>query len=100
MPTRRQRNGTPGEETRGGVHPAEQPARYEIRVRGTLDAHWSAWFAAMQVTSDAAGETTLAGPLPDQAALHGVLVKIRDLGLTLLAVRRLKPERGDTPPAG
>jgi hypothetical protein len=61
---------------------------YEIRVRGVLDGGWSAWFDDLQVTSDERGQTTIAGPVPDQAALHGLLAKIRDLGLDLLAVRR------------
>ena len=61
---------------------------YEIRVRGVLDGGWSAWFDGLQVTSDERGQTTIAGPVPDQAALHGLLAKIRDLGLDLLAVRR------------
>ncbi len=61
---------------------------YEIRVRGVLDGGWSSWFDDLQVTSDERGQTTIAGPVPDQAALHGLLAKIRDLGLELLEVRR------------
>jgi hypothetical protein len=61
---------------------------YEIRVRGVLDGGWSAWFDDLQMTSDERGQTTIAGPVADQAALHGLLAKIRDLGLDLLAVRR------------
>jgi hypothetical protein len=64
-------------------------ARYEIRVAGVLDASWSAWFEGLAVTSDSQlGQTVIAGPLTDQAALHGVLNKVRDLGLTLIAVQR------------
>lgn len=70
----------------------ERVIRYEVRVLGGLDARWSAWFADLEVASDAAGETTLSGPLPDQAALHGVLARVRDLGLPLIAVRRLDPD--------
>ena len=66
---------------------------YEIRVRGVLDGGWSAWFDDLQVTSDERGQTTIAGRVPDQAALHGLLAKIRDLGLPLLSVRRLDPDR-------
>ena len=69
---------------------------YEIRVRGVLDGGWSAWFDGLQVTSDEHGQTTIAGPVADQAALHGLLARIRDLGLELLAVRRTDPDR---PPA-
>jgi hypothetical protein len=58
-----------------------------------LDARWSAWFEGLQLSSDQAGQTTIAGPVADQAALHGLLAKIRDLGLPLLSVRRLDPDR-------
>jgi hypothetical protein len=65
---------------------------YEIRVRGVLDGGWSAWFDGLQVTSDDRGQTTIAGPVTDQAALHGLLAKVRDLGLELLEVRRTDPD--------
>jgi hypothetical protein len=74
-----------------GAGPAE-PARYELRIRGVLDPRWSAWFEGLRVSSDQAGQTTIAGPVTDQAALHGLLAKIRDLGLPLLEVRRLDPD--------
>jgi hypothetical protein len=67
------------------------PVRYEIRVNGALDSGWSAWFGGLQVTSDDRGQTTIAGPIADQAALHGLLARIRDLGLELLLVRRTDP---------
>jgi hypothetical protein len=76
-----------------GAAPAEPPARYEIRVRGVLDSRWSAWFEGLQISSDEPGETTIAGPVTDQAALHGLLTKIRDLALPLLSVRRIDPDR-------
>jgi len=72
--------------------PAE-PGRYELRVQGVLDARWSAWFDGLEVTSVQAGQTTITGPVVDQAALHGLLAKVRDLGLPLLSVRRLDPDR-------
>jgi hypothetical protein len=72
---------------------SQQWAHYEILVQGALDARWSAWFEGLRVTSDAGGETTITGPVPDQAALHGLLAKVRDLGLPLMAVRRLDPDR-------
>jgi hypothetical protein len=59
---------------------------YEIRVRGLLDSHWSAWFEGLKLTSLGNGETLIAGSIPDQAALHGILAKIRDLGLQLDSV--------------
>jgi hypothetical protein len=71
--------------------PAEPP-RYELRVQGVLDPGWSAWFEGLRVTSGQAGQTTIAGPVIDQAALHGLLAKVRDLGLPLLSVRRLDPD--------
>lgn len=62
--------------------------RYEILVEGVLDDTWSAWFDGLDVSGDAdAGVTSIAGPLPDQTALHGLLVKIRDLDLPLVEVR-------------
>jgi len=71
--------------------PAE-PACYELRFQGVLEPRWSAWFEGLQVTSDQHGRTVIAGPVADQAALHGLLAKIRDLGLPLLEVRRLDPD--------
>ena len=62
---------------------------YEIRVNGVLGSDWSTWFDGLQITSDDRGQTTIAGPIADQAALHGLLAKIRDLGLELLEVRRI-----------
>ena len=70
----------------------ELPAQYEIRVKGVLDSHWSAWFEGLQVTSDERGQTVIAGLVIDQAALHGLLIKVRDLGLPLLAVRRIETQ--------
>jgi hypothetical protein len=65
---------------------------YQIRVNGVLDSSWSAWFDGLQITSDDRGQTAIAGPIVDQAALHGLLAKIRDLGLELLEVRRTDPD--------
>jgi hypothetical protein len=61
----------------------------EIRVKGALDSMWSAWFEGLQVASDDIDQTVISGPVADQAALHGLLSKIRDLGLDLLEVRRI-----------
>jgi hypothetical protein len=69
------------------VSETEPSAHYEITVRGVLDLRWSAWFDGLRLTSDAAGRTTISGPVADQAALHGLLTRIRDLGLTLLELR-------------
>jgi hypothetical protein len=62
------------------------PTEYHIRLQGHLAAHWSAWFDNLTISNEANGEVVLRGPLADQAALHGVLIKIRDLGLPLLAI--------------
>ena len=58
-----------------------------------LDARWSAWFEGLQLSSHQAGQTIIAGPVADQAALLGLLAKLRDLGLPLLSVRRRDPDR-------
>ena len=71
---------------------APMTVRYEIRVEGVLDAGWSAWFDGMEVAGDERSrQTTITGPVVDQAALHGLLAKVFDLGLPLLSVRRLPP---------
>jgi hypothetical protein len=66
----------------------DSAAHYEIRIEGTLDCCWEAWFDGLQVRNECS-ETVLSGPLTDQAALHGALAKIRDLGLCLISVQRL-----------
>ena len=63
------------------------PAQYEIRVRGHLDEHWSTWFGELTLLCQADGTTTLRGAVTDQAELHGLLAKVRDLGATLISVR-------------
>ena len=70
-----------------------RPARYEIRVDGVLDDRWADWFGGLQVSNDGT-QTVISGLLPDQPALHGLLAKFRDLGLSLISVRRL--DAGDT----
>jgi hypothetical protein len=67
--------------------------RYEIRIQGQLDQRWSSWFDGLTVTSQPDSAITLiAGPVADQAALHGLLTKVRDLGLPLISVRRIDPQ--------
>jgi hypothetical protein len=75
------------------------PARYEIRLQGHLEPRWAAWFDGLSVTNDSDGTTALRGPVVDQAALHGVLQKVRDTGLPLLSVSRLDPIRPRTSPS-
>ena len=66
---------------------------YEVCVQGHLEDHWSEWLGGLAVQRQADGTTVLVGPVVDQAALHGVLLKVRDLGLPLLSVRRLQPRQ-------
>jgi hypothetical protein len=61
---------------------------YKIRVKGHIGEDWSSWFEGMTIRHEESGETVLTGPLVDEAALHGVLAKIRDLGLPLVEVKR------------
>ncbi len=65
---------------------------YEIRVEGQLPGGWSNWFEGLDLQCGQNGDTILSGPLPDQAALHGVLAKIRDLNLKLISVNRRSQE--------
>ncbi len=67
-----------------------KPGTYQIRVQGVLDEKWSDWFEGLIVTPQADGKTLLTGPVRDQAALHGILARIRDLGLPLLSVERVE----------
>ena len=69
------------------------PARYEIRVEGVLDERWTGWFEGLQVTRRGS-QALISGQLPDQPALHGVLIKVRDLGMCLISVRRVDPDAG------
>ena len=73
----------------------EHATRYEIRVKSVLDARWSAWFAGLEVCNRTPSETTLTGSLRDQAELHGVLARVRDLGLPLVEVRCLDRDPAD-----
>jgi hypothetical protein len=75
--------------------------RYEIRVKGHLESRWSAWFDGMTLTNESDGTTSIHGPVIDQAALHGVLRRLRDTGLPLISVTQLdrnQPHPSITPP--
>lgn len=65
---------------------------YEIRIKGHLAQGWSEWFERLAITHEPNGETLMTGPVCDQAALFGVLMKVRDLGLTLISVNRVESE--------
>jgi hypothetical protein len=72
--------------------PTSNAPYYEIRLKGHLDARWVQWFDSLTITLEENGNTLLSGPLADQAALHGILKKVRDLGLTLLSVNYIEPD--------
>ena len=68
-----------------------QPIVYQIRIKGHLGHQWTDWFEGLTITLKEDGETLLTGPVVDQAALHGLLKKVRDLGMPLLSVNRIEP---------
>jgi hypothetical protein len=72
-----------------------EPGLYEIRLKGHLADRWADWFGGLTITLEEDGETLLTGPVVDQAALHGLLKKVRDLGLPLLSVTCVNPGRAD-----
>ncbi len=78
-----------------GRDPA-RPAIYQIILQGQLGGQWSDWFDGFAITQNAHGQTVLVGPVADQAALHGVLKKIRDLGIPLISVHRVDAGTLDT----
>jgi len=80
--------------------PQHSPGRYEIRLRGHLDPRWAAWFDGLSLTNSSDGTTVIGGPVADQAALHGLLQKVRDLGLPLVSVTQVQPDQAECPPAG
>lgn len=77
--------------------PTANTAYYQIRLKGQLNARWADWFDGMTITLADNGDTLLSGPVVDQAALHGLLKKVRDVGLTLLSVNFVKPEGAEGP---
>jgi hypothetical protein len=66
---------------------------YQIRVRGHLSSRWAEWFDGLTIENQPNGEALICGPVADQAALHGLLVKVRDLNLPLISVNRIEPEQ-------
>jgi len=82
-------------ETHASTEDHNEPELYEIRIKGHLDDRWTNWFGGLTITLEEGGETLLTGPVIDQAALHGLLKKVRDLGMPLLSVNRTKPGPAD-----
>ena len=72
-----------------------EPGLYEIRIKGHLDDRWAVWFEGLTLTREDNGDTLLTGPVVDQAALHGLLRKVRDLGMPLISVGRVEPGQAD-----
>jgi hypothetical protein len=82
-------------ETHGSPQAQDGSGRYEIRIRGYLDTRWGEWFDGLSLTHECGGTTLLSGMVVDQAALYGVLRKVRDLGLPLVSVRAVDPAQAD-----
>ena len=78
--------------------PHHNPGRYEIRLKGHLDSRWAAWFDGLSLTSESDGTTIINGSVVDQAALYGLLQKVRDLGLPLVSVTQVQPGQPECPP--
>ena len=74
---------------------SSQPIVYQIRIEGHLGREWADWFGGLTITLEDNGETLLTGSVVDQAALHGLLKKVRDLGMPLISVIRVKPGQVD-----
>ena len=85
-------------ETLASMEDHYEPQLYEIRIKGHLDARWSDWFGGLTITLEDDGDTLLTGPVVDQAALHGLLKKVRDLGLPLVSVSLLEHGPSSTLP--
>ena len=73
----------------------DQPIVYQIRLRGHLDDQWTDWFGGLTITLEENGDTLLTGPIVDQAALFGLLKKVRDLGLPLVSIDCVEPDQPD-----
>jgi len=76
----------------------QAPAGYQLRVAGNLDDHWSPWFGDLTLTHEDDGTTSLSGVVADQAELHGLLMKVRDLGMILISVEVIDPLTVETSP--
>ena len=83
-------------ETHASSEDQSEPGLYEIRLKGHLDDRWSDWFEGLTITLEEDGDTLLTGPVIDQAALHGLLKKVRDLGMPLVSVSPVQPGSSST----
>jgi len=72
-----------------------RPVIYQIRIKGQLDSQWTDWFGGLTITLEEDGDMLLTGPVVDQAALHGLLKKVRDLGLPLISVSPIEADQAD-----
>jgi hypothetical protein len=84
-------------ETDASTEAQDQPGQYEIRIKGHLDDRWADWFGGLTIRLEDNGETFLTGLVVDQAALHGLLRKVRDLGMPLISVNRVESGQADGP---
>ena len=82
-------------ETDAPMEDQDEPGLYAIRIKGHLDGRWAAWFEGLTITLEDNGDSLLTGAVVDQAALHGLLRRVRDLGLPLLAVMCMQPGQPD-----
>ncbi len=82
-------------ETHASTEDHDRPELYEIRIKGHLDGRWADWFEGLTITLEDNGDTLLAGRVIDQAALHGLLKKVRDLGMPLVSVSPVEPGQAD-----
>ena len=84
-------------DTHASTGSQSEPGQYEIRLAGHLDQRWAEWFDGLTLTHHSDGTTVLHGPVVDQAALHGLLQKVRDLALPLVSVGQVTPDPPDMP---
>jgi hypothetical protein len=87
-------------ETPAPTGPPNEAGQYEIRITGQLDARWAAWFDGLILTCHSDGTTVLHGSVVDQAALHGLLQRVRDIGVPLVSVTRVDPSKSHQPTTG
>lgn len=77
----------------GSENDPDQPMTYQFRIKGHLNQQWMGWFDGLTIAREADGNTLLSGPVVDQSALHGILKKIRDLGMPLISVNSVNPDQ-------